>query len=226
MSALMLSLGDIPLLILLVALVGGFAAGYLANLAADRLPRGAAAESMGARRLWRRRALPAVLIGLFLLLALHYPGEPARLFVSWCYAWFFSTVLVIDLETRRVLNVMLAPAALFAIGAGLWLGDPSLPGMLGGALVALLLFGGLYLLGRLLFGRGALGLGDVKLAVVIGLITGYPAVMQALLLGAVLGAVAAMYLLVTRRAGLKSTTAYAPYLAVGAMLALWTTWGG
>jgi leader peptidase (prepilin peptidase) / N-methyltransferase len=50
-------------------------------------------------------------------------------------------------------------------------------------------------------------------------------VMRALVIGALLGGVAALVLLATRRAGLKSTSAYAPYLALGAMITLWTTLG-
>jgi len=163
---------------------------------------------------------------LFLVIAWRFGETPATLVVAWCYAWFLVAVLVIDFETRRVLNIMVVPAAVFVVGANWWLQPANLPSMIGGGLVGFGLFGLLYGIGRMLFGRGALGLGDVKLAGVIGLMTGYPAVMQALLYGALLGGVAALALLATRRAGMKSTSAYAPYLAVGAMIALWTALGG
>ena len=86
--------------------------------------------------------------------------------------------------------------------------------LLGGALGF-----GIFLL-LALIGRGAMGLGDVKLAGVIGLMTGYPLVVAALALGIVLGGVAAIALLVTRRAGRKGTMAYAPYLALGTIVVL------
>jgi leader peptidase (prepilin peptidase)/N-methyltransferase len=225
-----------PLLFYVLSMGAGLAAGVLANLAADKLPGLTSSRTREpasgpppaapSRAAWRSRAVVAALGALFPLLAWQQGGLSAALLVSWFYAWFLTTVLVIDLETRRVLNVMLGPAALLALAAGLWLGWPSLPSILAGGLVGFLLFGGLYLIGRVLFGRGALGLGDVKLAAVIGLMTGYPGVLQALLLGAVLGGVSALALLATRRAGLKSTCAYAPYLAIGAMLALWVGGGG
>jgi leader peptidase (prepilin peptidase)/N-methyltransferase len=206
----------------------GLAAGVLANLAADKLPMLTQPEPAAAftRAAWRAPAVIVALAVLFPLLAWHHGGAVAPTVVNWCYAWFLMTVLVIDLETRRVLNVMVGPAALFAILAGLGLGQPSPASILAGGLVAFLLFWGLYLIGRLLFGRGALGFGDVKLAAVIGLMTGYPGVLQALVIGAVLGGVSAILLLATRRAGWKSTCAYAPYLAIGAMLALWAGLGG
>jgi leader peptidase (prepilin peptidase)/N-methyltransferase len=237
-------MGATPLITLLFAVGAGFLAGLLANWAADYLPQVTApAPPAPSERVWsqaargqmplslslhrrREQAVVAALVTLFALLACLLPADPAGLFVNWCYAWFLVTVLVIDLETRRVLNIMLAPASIFALAAGLWLGSPSLPSMLVGAAVAFALFWCLYLFGRMVFGRGALGLGDVKLVAVIGLMTGYPSVLHALIAGALLGGVGAMVLLATRRAGWKTTCAYAPYLAIGAMLALWRTFGG
>jgi prepilin signal peptidase PulO-like enzyme (type II secretory pathway) len=227
MSILPVTSGQIPLFTLLLAVGAGLFGGLLANWAADNLPRIGAVPCAQIHRHGRRKStMVLTLVVLFGLLAYQNYGDPARLFVSWCYAWFLMTVLVIDLETRRVLNIMLLPAAVFALAAGLWLGEPSLPSMLGGAAVAFGLFWALYLFGRMKFGRGALGLGDVKLVAVIGLMTGYPNVLNALVIGVTLGGVAALALLLTRRAGWKSTCAYAPYLAAGAWLALWRTFGG
>jgi prepilin signal peptidase PulO-like enzyme (type II secretory pathway) len=70
-------------------------------------------------------------------------------------------------------------------------------------------------------GRGALGMGDVKLAGVIGLMTGYPDVLWALIIGALVGAGAAIVLLISRKATRKTAIAYAPYLAFGAFVVLW-----
>ena len=212
-----------------LSLLAGAAAGLLSNVAADRLPAwsgGPERPQPQAKAAWRAPVVVVALALLFPLLAWLRSGALAPLLVDWCYAWFLTTVLVIDLETRRVLNVMVAPAALFALAAGLWLGKPSLASILTGGLVAFLLFWGLYLVGRLMFGSGALGFGDVKLAGVIGMMTGYPQVLPALVLGAGLGGLGAIVMLITRRAGWKSTCAYAPYLAIGAMLALWAGIGG
>ena len=71
-----------------------------------------------------------------------------------------------------------------------------------------------------LIGRGKLGAGDVKLAGVIGLMLGFPAAITALVIGIFLGGAAAIILLLTRRAGRKSSFAYAPYLALGALVML------
>ena len=66
-----------------------------------------------------------------------------------------------------------------------------------------------------------MGGGDVKLAGVIGLLLGYPTVFTGLLLGIILGGLAAAVLLLFKRITLRSTMAYAPYLASGALIGLW-----
>jgi len=157
--------------------------------------------------------LAAIVVGG--LLGWRFAGDWSMLAVTWLYAGYLLTVLVIDLETRRVLNVMTVPAALAALLFSLLPGTPSpMAALLGGALGL-----GVFLL-LALVSRGSLGMGDVKLAGVIGLMVGFPDVSVALITGVVLGGVAALYLLVVRRAGRRATMAYAPYLAVGALYSL------
>jgi prepilin signal peptidase PulO-like enzyme (type II secretory pathway) len=171
-----------------------------------------------ARRPWRAPALEAALIAIFALAWFRAHSNPALLLILSAYSTFLLVVLVIDLEHRRVLNVMLGPAVVIALVASL---APGLPGprsaLLGGA-VGL----GAFLV-LAFIGRGALGGGDVKLAGVIGVMTGYPGVVAALALGVVLGGAAALTLLITRQATRKSYMAYAPYLAVGALIILYST---
>jgi prepilin signal peptidase PulO-like enzyme (type II secretory pathway) len=81
--------------------------------------------------------------------------------------------------------------------------------------IGLLAAGGFFFLLALLT-RGAMGLGDVKLAAATGALVGWPAMVAALLLGILAGGVAALLLLLTRRAGRKDYFAYGPYLASGA----------
>ena len=83
--------------------------------------------------------------------------DPWSLITTCLYATFLLTVLVIDLEHRRVLNVMLAPAAVIALLASFLPGGPTpVQTLLGGALG----FGVFALLA--LIGRGAMGLGTLS----------------------------------------------------------------
>jgi leader peptidase (prepilin peptidase)/N-methyltransferase len=70
------------------------------------------------------------------------------------------------------------------------------------------------------FARGGLGMGDVKLAGALGLVLG-KVVFLALVVGTLGGAAAAIAILIRRgAAGRRTTIAYGPYLALGAVLAI------
>ncbi len=183
--------------------------------------RGGVCPHCGEKRPWRVPLVEAVSVGLFLLAWRSFGDDPLTLALLWLYAAFLLTVLVIDLEHRRVLNKMVLPGAVAALAFSFLPGPPSpwqalLGGLIGFGLFLVIAF----------IGRGAMGAGDVKLAGLIGLMVGYPNVIPALVIGIVLGGAAALALLLSRRAGRKSTMAYAPYLALGALLTLWGTLGG
>jgi prepilin signal peptidase PulO-like enzyme (type II secretory pathway) len=124
-------------------------------------------------------------------------------------------IAMIDLRTRRIPNVLSAFGAVLALGFSIVLPAPGLVAALEGTALG----GAIFLLLALLR-RNAMGFGDVKLAVVIGMMTGFPMVLQALVLGIVLGGLAAGVLLLTRLRKPKQYIPYAPYLAAGAMLTL------
>jgi prepilin signal peptidase PulO-like enzyme (type II secretory pathway) len=169
----------------------------------------------GQRRPMRSPLLELAMIAAFVLIAWGTGGQPVRTLLLWLYAWFLLTVLVIDLERRLVLNVMTAPAAVLALAASFLPGAPTpVEALIGGAVG----FGLFFLIA--LIGRGAMGMGDVKLAGVIGLMLGWPAALTALLAGIILGGLAAAILLITRRATRKTAIAYAPYLCLGALAIL------
>lgn len=122
-------------------------------------------------------------------------------------------VTLVDLRVRRIPNELALALIVWAVVQVLWLGQPTW----GAAALGLLAAGGLFFL-LALIGRGALGMGDVKLEAAAGALLGYPAVLAALFLGVLAGGVAAAFLLLTHRAGRKDAFAYGPYLALGAWL--------
>ena len=68
-----------------------------------------------------------------------------------------------------------------------------------------------------ILGRGALGGGDVKMMAVVGLWLGKEVIL-ALTTGFILGGVAAVVLLLLRRAGRKDFFAFGPFLIIGTLL--------
>ena len=68
-----------------------------------------------------------------------------------------------------------------------------------------------------------MGMGDVKLAGLIGLVTGFPLVIVALLIGIFTGGIVAIVLLLLRLKGRKDVIAYGTFLAMGPIVTL--LWG-
>jgi leader peptidase (prepilin peptidase) / N-methyltransferase len=124
---------------------------------------------------------------------------------------------LIDLEYRVIPNKLTALGAVLAIGIGVALdpaGEPE-------RLIAGVAAGGFLLLAALAY-PGGMGMGDVKLAGVMGLFLGRavaPAILIALVAGVLYGA-----LVVARkgtREGRKTAVPFGPFLAFGAVIAVY-----
>jgi len=138
-----------------------------------------------------------------------------RLAVTAAFSFWFLAIAYIDLKYRLVLNTMSYPGIVLALAASaLWLGTGA-AWAFAGAAAALVLFAFLQFVGR-----GALGTGDTKLAVLIGALVGFPAVFETLFLGMLLGGFGAAFQLIVLRRSRKSTIPYAPYLAAAAILSI------
>ena len=165
----------------------------------------------------------ALFATLFLRLGLSW-----LLVVSCLYAAILVLVFVIDLEHRLILNIVTYPSMALAIMLGFAVpGLNALSGLLGG-----LFYGGLflalYVASVLIYKReDALGQGDVKLAIFIGLITGMPGALYAALAGTILGALAGLWAIIVNKASGKSTMPYGTSLSIGALAVLvWSPWIG
>jgi leader peptidase (prepilin peptidase)/N-methyltransferase len=142
------------------------------------------------------------------------------------YLLFFGVLVavsVIDLEHFLVPNRIVYPTVVASVPllgvAALVDGDGNrfLRALLG----ALLAAGGLLVI-HLISPRG-MGMGDVKLAVLLGLYLGWLSlghVLLGLLLGFLLGSVVGVALLASGRRGRKDHLPFAPFLAAGAVLAV------
>jgi leader peptidase (prepilin peptidase)/N-methyltransferase len=123
---------------------------------------------------------------------------------------------LIDLEHRIIPNRITALGVVLALLIGLALdpgGEPE-------RLIAGTAAGGLLLLAALAY-PGGMGMGDVKLAAVMGLFLGTavaPAILVALLTGALLGA--AVIARKGAREGRKTAIPFGPFLALGALVAV------
>ena len=149
------------------------------------------------------------------------------------YCCLFISLLLIDLEHGILPNKIIYPAMVVALviaglgsifnfepidivgrGFRLWIVDAAIGGVIG--LVLLLLPALLY--------RGGMGWGDVKLAALIGFVTGFPLVILAIFLAVILGGIVAAILLLLKIKGRKDAIPFGPFLSAAAIVTLF--WGG
>ena len=151
--------------------------------------------------------------GLYVLAGWYFGPEPALfpalLFISALIAIFF-----IDLEHYIIPNVIVLPAAAIGLVATIaiaperWL-EITVAGIGSAAFFFLIAF----------VRPGGMGMGDVKLAGMMGFYLG-KSVLVALFLGFLLGAIVGISLMAAGRKGRKSRVPFGPFLAIGGIIAL------
>jgi leader peptidase (prepilin peptidase)/N-methyltransferase len=163
--------------------------------------------------------------GLILALLYWHYGLSAELGVLAFYACLFIIIFVIDLEHGLILNKVVYPgmvvALLLALLPGSWLTQWIIAGVANAALGGAIGFVILFLIA--LVSRGGMGWGDVKLAALIGLATGFPLVFFSLIMGAILGGIVAVSLMIAKKKTRRETIPFGPFLALAAMITL--LWG-
>ncbi|HET8653579.1 MAG TPA: A24 family peptidase [Gaiellaceae bacterium] len=168
------------------------------------------------RRLRRRRVVATVAVALPVLgLAFVRFGASGRFVLAAVFLGSLSLLSVIDIAERRLPNRIVLPAFVTVLaGQTMLFPDRALEWVLAsvGASLALLLL-------HLAYPRG-LGLGDVKLALLLGAGLG-GAVLTGLLVGTFAAAAFALLLLVRSRGAARHTAMpFGPFLAFGALVAL------
>jgi leader peptidase (prepilin peptidase)/N-methyltransferase len=141
------------------------------------------------------------------------------------YACLFIVIFVIDLEHGLILNKLVYPSMVIALLLALiprpWFTQWIVPGIANAAIGGAIGFA-LFLLIALI-SRGGMGWGDVKLAGLIGLATGFPLVFLSVIMGAILGGIVAVAMVIAKKKQRRQTIPFGPFLAVAAMITL--LWG-
>lgn len=173
----------------------------------------------GAPHSWRRPILELVTMLTFGFFWQRYGPSPKLILIT-LYSCILFLVFVIDLEQRLILRVVIFPAIAVAIlGSFVYPGLGVRGALLGGAL-AFVFFYLVVIIGKLILKRAAMGGGDVYLAAFIGLITGFPNVIAALIIAISLGGLVSLILILSRVKKLKSYIPYGVFLAVGGLAVL------
>lgn len=177
-------------------------------------------------------------LGTGLLFALSYWhfGLSVTFVVIVFYGSLFLVIAVIDLEHQLILNKISYPAMALALVIDVFRPPPGLadvsflpwplPGIISGimgAAMGLVLILIVYFLALWVYKREGIGVGDIKLAILMGLVTGSEMVILAITLGAILGGIVGIILLLTKIKKRRETVPLGPFLAIATMLTL--VWG-
>jgi leader peptidase (prepilin peptidase) / N-methyltransferase len=152
---------------------------------------------------------------LFAITAVVLHDEPAQLALGLVFVATLAAITLTDLELRLIPNRVLIVSAVAGVALAAGLDPSSLPERALAATAA----GGLLFAVALAYPRG-MGLGDVKLAAVMGLYLGR-AVGPALLIAFAAGSVVGLALIARHGAAArKQTVPFGPFLALGGVVGL------
>lgn len=164
-------------------------------------------------------ALFAVCYVLAAVLALVFKSALSPLLrIEYLLLWYgVFCISVIDIRVKKIPNLLL----LILLGvravcmAGLILMKPeSFRGELFPSLFGVLVGGGVLLICRLI-SKGGMGAGDIKFFAVLGFFLKIPDVMHVMILSIMLSAVTGLFLLLFRKAKMRSTVPMAPFILAG-----------
>ena len=147
-----------------------------------------------------------------------------RFYISLAFWFIISSFLIIvfvyDLKHYLVADIIIYPAIiitfLYRIFQAFEFKDFDLLNYLGAALIA-----GGFFLAIILISKGKwMGLGDVKIGFLMGLVLGLPLIFVALFLAFLIGAVISVILLILKKKKLKSEIPFGPFLVLATMISL------
>jgi leader peptidase (prepilin peptidase) / N-methyltransferase len=201
-----------------VAAVVGLVLGVVADRFATRWPEHEPPEFPAGRSVgWRTVVCALFGAFAFAVLPAQFGGDVLALVLFG--AWFATLVvgLATDLDQRLLPDQLTLPvipiAAVYALsGANPLVGTDLLP-----AIAVATVVPGLIYLASIPFGVGAFGIGDVKLLVGVGLMSGGIRAITGIVSGLFFAGLVLVALVVTRRITLKSYVPYGPFLIFGAV---------
>jgi leader peptidase (prepilin peptidase) / N-methyltransferase len=141
--------------------------------------------------------------------------DPAELALGLVFVAVLAAITVTDLERRVIPNAILLAGAVAAVG----IVAASDPTSLGERAISALAAGGFLFIAALVY-PGGMGMGDVKLAALMGLYLG-SAVAPAMLVAIATGAAVGVQLMLSNGSGArKQAVPFGPFLALGGVVGL------
>jgi len=200
-----------------LAVLGGVW-GFVADRIAARWPE----HEDGSVRAIDWRTPVVVVVGVLVLgaLTLRFP-EPVPALIFGAYSVALVLLLATDLDQRLLPNELTLPAIPIALVLDIAGLNPLVSlDQLPLAIVFAIVVPGILFLVSIPFGAGAIGQGDLKLLVSVGLLAGPYRLFVGVIYGALLAGVVIVVLLVAKRITLKTFIPFGPFLIIGALWAI------
>jgi leader peptidase (prepilin peptidase)/N-methyltransferase len=206
----------------LIALAGALGLGF--GHAADRLAARWPAHEDGSIRPRDWRTPLVVIVGglAFAAAVARFAANPVHLGVVFPYVAVLIVLFAIDLDQRLLPNILTYPLVAYALlvyvaGASPFL--PKVEDLAWAAAAAVVVPVALFVL-AIPFGNGAIGEGDLKLLVSVGLFAGAANLFYGLIAGALAAGIVVAILVFIRRLTMKSFVPYGPFLIAGTLWAI------
>ena len=188
---------------------------------------------------------PLVEIATGLIFLLIFNQLSTYQLINLFFLFYIASVLIVifvyDLKFYLIPDKVLFPAIIiaflyrlvFVIASGVFLNAPcgnldcfaslAMTGAVLNYVLAAILASGFFLFLYLISRGQWMGFGDVKLAILLGLLLGFPSILVGLFLSFFFGAIIGVVLLFFKKKGLKSEMPFAPFLIIGTLAAMF--WG-
>lgn len=207
-------------ILIAIAFLVGLGYGYAADRLASRWPEH---EDGAIRPRDWRTPIVAVVGGMaFAATVARFESNPVHLAVVFAYVAVLVVLFAIDLDQRLLPNMLTYPLvayaiAVFALGASPFVATVEDLAWAAGAAIVIPV--ALFIL-AIPFGSGAIGEGDLKLLVSVGLFAGAAKVFYGLVVGAMAAGVIVAILVFMRRISMKTFVPYGPFLIAGTLWAI------
>jgi len=203
-----------------LAAVLGLAWGLVSDRIAARWP----AHEDGSVRTMDWRSVLTTMVGAaaFAAAQARFGGDLQQLVVVGIYVVALVLLFATDLDQKLLPDVITLPLILLALAAFVLGVGPYVhtgEDLAWAAAAAIGVVAGLFVL-AIPFGAGAIGEGDLKLLLSVGLLAGALHLLYGLVAGALLAGIVVAILVFVRRLSMKSFVPYGPFLIAGALWAI------
>ena len=169
---------------------------------------------------WRYPVVEA-LTALTVLGLLTVYGLSASFLLYGILICFLIPIAFIDLETGFIPDKLLIPAFILGVGVAVGLHIENWMQILIGAFSGGILLTVFAVLGKWLFKKDSMGMGDIKLLVIIGCYIGFPGVWISLFLGAFIGSILVLAGMILKKIHRFDTIPFGPFIALGTLTYLY-----